>query len=160
MLPSMIFWYPKLTALEASEAGLIWSKTSAPTSYSSIIPVSFRRTDKKGTFKYMFRCSSGFFKCAYFQPVVAMPLVQAVCSVLILQASVHAKLVTKGTNVMLPVDVTTLVQSVQHVIRLQVNVLATLDTLVQLVIPVPPTFLLNWVERAQVSITLWKYFLQ
>ena len=83
-----------------------------------------------------------------------MPLVQADYSVLILQASVHAKLVTKGTNVMLPVNVTTLVQSVQHVIRPQVNVLATLDTLVQLAISVPPTTTEQVVELVQVSIIL------
>ena len=83
-----------------------------------------------------------------------MSLVQAVCSVLYLQDSVLAKLVIKGTNVKLPVDVTTLVQSVQHLIRPQVNALATLDTPVQLVIPVPPTFLLKWVELVQVSIIL------
>ena len=83
-----------------------------------------------------------------------MPLVQAVCSVLYLQASVLAKLVIKEPNVMLRVNVLTLVQSVQHVIRPRVNALATLDTLVQLVIPVPPTFLLKWVELVQVSIIL------
>ena len=75
--------------------------------------------------KYFLQC---FFMCTYFQPVVAIPMVQAVCSVLILQASALAKLVIKGTNVKLPVDVTTLVQSVQHVIRPQVNALAKLDT--------------------------------
>ena len=88
--------------------------------------------------KYVLQC---FFKCTYFQPVVAIPMVQAVCSVLILQASALAKLVIKGTNVKLPVDVTTLVHSVQHVIRPQVNALATLDTPVQLVIPVPASWL-------------------
>ena len=84
-----------------------------------------------------------------------MPLVQAVCSVLILRASVLAKLVIKGTNVKLPVDVTTLVQSVQHVIRPQVNVLATLDTPEELVIPVPPATSEQMVELANnVSIIL------
>ena len=57
-----------------------------------------------------------------------MSLVQAVCSVPYLQTFVLAKLVIKGTNVKLPVDVTTLVQLVKHVTRPQVNVLATLDT--------------------------------
>ena len=41
--------------------------------------------------KYVLHC---FFKWTYFQPVVAMPMVQAVCSVLILRASVLAKLDT------------------------------------------------------------------
>ena len=65
-----------------------------------------------------------------------------------------AKLVLKGPIVRLLVDVIQLVQSVQHVIRPRVNALATLDTLVQLVIPVPPTFLLKWVELVQVSIII------
>ena len=86
-------------------------------------------------------------------------MVQAVCSVLILQASALAKLVIKGTNVKLPVDVTTLVQSVQHVIRPQVNALAKLDTPEELVILVPPTTTEQVMELVQVSITLWKYVL-
>ena len=83
-----------------------------------------------------------------------MPLVQAVCSVLILLASVLAKLVIKGLNVMLPVDVTTLGQVAQHVISHQVNVLATLDTPEQLVIPVPRTTTEQVVELVQVTIIL------
>ena len=83
-----------------------------------------------------------------------MLLVQAVCSALNLQASVLATLVIKGPNVMLTADVITLVQAAQHVISPQVNVLAKLDTTEQLVIPVPPTILLNWVELVQVSIIL------
>ena len=89
-----------------------------------------------------------------------MPLVRAVCSVMYLQDSVLAKLVIKGTNVMLLVDVTTLVHFVQHVIRPRVNALAKLDTPDGLVIPVPPTTTDQVVELAQVSITLWKYVLQ
>ena len=64
-------------------------------------------------------------KCIYFQPVVAMPLVQVVCSVLIHLVNVPAKLVTKAPNVMLLVVVIRLVQVVQHVMRQQVNVLVT-----------------------------------
>ena len=89
-----------------------------------------------------------------------MSLVRAVCSVPYLQTFVLAKLVIKGTNVMLLVDVTTLVHFVQHVIRPRVNALATLDTPEELVILVPPTTTEQAVELAQVSITLWKYFLQ
>ena len=62
-------------------------------------------------------------KCIYFQPVVAMPLVQVVCSVLIHLVNVPAMLVTKAPNVMLLVVVILLVQVVQHVMRQQVNVL-------------------------------------
>ena len=49
--------------------------------------------------KYVLQC---FFKCTYFQPVVVMPLVQAVCTVLILQASVLAKLDTLEEIVNVP----------------------------------------------------------
>ena len=83
-----------------------------------------------------------------------MPLVQAVCSVLILQAYVLAKLVIKGPNVMLHVDVMPLGQAAQHVISHQVNVLATLDTPEQLVIPAPQTTTEQVVELVQVSIIL------
>ena len=83
-----------------------------------------------------------------------MPPVQAVCSVLILQASVLAKLVIKGPNVMLHVDVMPLVQAAQLVISHQVNVLATLDTQEQLVIPVLPTTTEQVVELVQVTISL------
>ena len=83
-----------------------------------------------------------------------MLLVQAVCSALNLQASVLATLVIKGPNVMLRVDVLTLVQSVQHVIRPRVNALATLDTPEQLVIPAPQTTTEQVVELVQVSIIL------
>ena len=62
-------------------------------------------------------------KCIHFQPVVAMPLVQVVCSVLIHLVNVPAMLVTKAPNVMLLVVVILLVQVVQHVMRQQVNVL-------------------------------------
>ena len=83
-----------------------------------------------------------------------MPPVQAVCSVQILQASVLAKLVIKGPNVMLHVDVMPLVQAAQLVISHQVNVLATLDTQEQLVIPVLPTTTEQVVELVQVTISL------
>ena len=53
-----------------------------------------------------------------------MPLVLAVCSVLIQVVNVPAKMATKAPNVMLLVVVIPLVQVAQHVIRQRVNVLA------------------------------------
>ena len=60
--------------------------------------------------KYVLHC---FFKCTYFQPVVAMPLVQEVCSVLILRAPVLAKLDTQEKLVM-PVPPNTTEQEAEH----------------------------------------------
>ena len=72
------------------------------------------------------------------QLVVAMPLVQAICNVLILLVSVLAMLVIKGPSVMLLVVAIPLVQAALHVTNQQVNVLAILDTLESHVIPVMP----------------------
>ena len=55
---------------------------------------------------------------------------------------------------MLHVDVMPLGQAAQHVISHQVNVLATLDTPEQLVIPAPQTTTEQVVELVQVSIIL------
>ena len=68
-----------------------------------------------------------------FQPVVVMPRVQAVYSVLIRLVNVPAMLDIKAQNVMLLVVVIPLVQTVQHVMLLQVNVLARMVLLVPLV---------------------------
>ena len=68
-----------------------------------------------------------------FQPVVVIPLVRAVCSVLIQVDNVPAMLDIKAQNVMLLVVVIPLVQTVQHVMLLQVNVLARMVLLVPLV---------------------------
>ena len=90
----------------------------------------------------------------YFQPVIAMALGQAVYNALIQLAFVHAMLVTRVPNVMLLAVVTPLVQVAQLVISHQVNVLATLDTQEQLVIPVLPTTTEQVEELVQVRIIL------
>ena len=64
--------------------------------------------------KYVLQC---FFKCTYSQPVVVIPLVQAVCIVLILQASVLAKLDTQE-ELVIPVPPTTIEQVTHGVIYL------------------------------------------
>ena len=73
---------------------------------------------------------------SYFQPVIVMPLVQAVCNVLIQQDNVPVMLVIRVLNVTLLVVVMALVQVVQHVMLLLVNALAILDTQEPHVIPV------------------------
>ena len=72
-----------------------------------------------------------------FQPVAVMRRVQAVCSVLIQLANVPAMLVIRAPSVILLVGVIPLVQAEQHVMLLQVNVLATMALLV------PPVLLLQ-----------------
>ena len=64
------------------------------------------------------------------QPVVVMPLVRAVCSVLIQVDNVPAMLDIKGQSVMLLVVVHHLDLVEQHVMLLLVNVLATMVILV------------------------------
>ena len=71
------------------------------------------------------------------QPVVVMPLVRAVCSVLIQVDNVPAMLDIKGQSVMLLVVVHHLVLLEQHVMLLLVNVLA------KMVFLVPPVTLLQ-----------------
>ena len=65
---------------------------------------------------------------SYFQPVIVMPLVQAVCNVLIQQDNVPVMLAIRVPNVMLLVVVIQQVQVVQHVMLLLANALAKLDT--------------------------------
>ena len=65
-----------------------------------------------------------------FQPVVVIPLVRAVCSVLIQVDNVPAMLDIKGQSAMLLVVVHHLVLLEQHVMLLLVNVLATMVILV------------------------------
>ena len=65
-----------------------------------------------------------FFKSVIFQHVIAMPLVQVVCNVLIQRVNVPAMLVTKEQNVMLLAVVMPLVRAARHVMLQQVNVLA------------------------------------
>ena len=73
---------------------------------------------------------------SYFQPVIVMPLVLAVCNVLIQQDNVPVMLVIRVLNVTLLVVVMALVQVEQHVMLLLVNALAILDTQEPHVIPV------------------------
>ena len=80
-----------------------------------------------------------------------MRLDQAVCNVLILLVNVPATLVSKAPHVTLLVDVTVLVQVGQLVMPLQVNVLATQDTLEPPVIPVPLITIEQVGELVQVS---------
>ena len=90
----------------------------------------------------------------YLQHVVAMVLVQVVCSVQIQQGNVPAMLVTKAPNVMQLVVAILLVQAVQHVMLLLVNALATVDTQELHVIHVPPTITEQVEELVQVRIIL------
>ena len=69
-------------------------------------------------------------KVVFSQTVDVMPLVQAVCSVLIQRANVPVMLATRVPNVMLLVVAIQQVQAAHHVTSLQDNVLA------KLVIPV------------------------
>ena len=80
-----------------------------------------------------------------------MRLDQAVCNVLILLVNVPVTLVSKVPHVTLLVDVTLLVQVAQLVMPLQVNVLATQDTLEPPVIPVPLITIEQVGELVQVS---------
>ena len=80
-----------------------------------------------------------------------MALVQAAYNVRIQQDNVLAMLDTKAPNVMLLVVVIILVQVAQLVMPLQVNVLATQDTLEPPVIPVPLITIEQVGELVQVS---------
>ena len=93
-----------------------------------------------------------FLQMNYFQPVIVMALVLAVCNVLIQLASVHAMLVTRVPNVMLFAVVTPLVQVAHLVISHQVNVLAILDTQEPHVILVPPITIEQVMEHVQVRV--------
>ena len=94
--------------------------------------------------------------CLHFQLVDVMELVQAVYNVLIQLVNVLAMLVTKAPNVMLLVVVIILVQVAQLVMPLQVNVLATQDTLEPPVIPVPLTTIEQVEEHVLVSFIFLK----
>ena len=83
--------------------------------------------------------------------MVAIPLVQAVCSVQILLVSVLAMLVTKAPNVMLLVVVTLLGLVVLHVISRLDNVLVKLGTPVSHVILVQQITIEQVMELVQVS---------
>ena len=85
-----------------------------------------------------------------------MRLDQAVCNVLILLANVPVTLVSKAPHVTLLVVVTLLVQVAQLVMPLQVNVLATQDTLEPPVIPVPLTTIEQVEEHVLVSFIFLK----
>ena len=89
-------------------------------------------------------------KCYFFQPVAVMPLVQAVCNVLIQLVFVHAMLVIKGHNAMLLVVVILLGQAVRHVISQLGNVLVKLVIQVSHVVPVQLTIIEQMMEHAQV----------
>ena len=88
----------------------------------------------------------------YLQHVVAMVLVQVVCSVQIQQGNVPAMLVTKVPSVMLLVVAIPLDQVVQHVMHQQVNVLAKLAILVLHAILAPPTIIEPVMELVQVRL--------
>ena len=81
-----------------------------------------------------------------------MALVQAVCSVQIHLVNVPARMATKEPNAMLLAGVIQLVQVVQHVMLLQVNVLAILDTQVPHAILVPPITIEQVMEHVQVRV--------
>ena len=88
-----------------------------------------------------------------FQLVVVMPPVLVICNVRILLDSAPALLVIRVQNVTLLVVVILLVQAALHVIRLQVNVLATLVTQEPLATLVTPTTIKQVLEQlVQVSI--------
>ena len=95
-------------------------------------------------------------KCYFFQPVAAMPLVQAVCNVLIQLVFVHAMLVIKGHNAMLLVVVILLGQAVRHVISQLGNVLVKLVIQVSHVVPVQLTIIEQMMEHAQVRFIISK----
>ena len=88
----------------------------------------------------------------YLQHVVAMVLVQVVCSVQIQQGNVPAMLVTKAPNVMQLAVVILLVQAVQHVMLLLVNVLARLVTQVSRAIPAQQITIEQVMELAKVRL--------
>ena len=73
-------------------------------------------------------CTIHLLTTFYLQPVSVMLLVQVVYNVLILLDSATAMLVIREQTVISLVVVTLLVQVAIHVINLQVNVLAILDT--------------------------------
>ena len=81
-----------------------------------------------------------------------MPLVQAVYNVRILLANVPAMLVIRAPSVMLLVGVIPLVQVALHVISLQVNVLAKLDTREQHVTHATQITTEQVTEHVQVSV--------
>ena len=88
----------------------------------------------------------------YFQPVIVMPLVQAVCNVLIQQDNVPVMLAIRVPNVMLLVVVIQQVQVAQHVMLLLGNALAILDTQEPHVTLVPQTTTEQVMELVQVQI--------
>ena len=81
-----------------------------------------------------------------------MPLVRAVCNVLIQPGNVPATLVIKEPNVMLLVVVIQQAQVAQHVMLLLVNALAILDTQEPHVTLVPQTTTEQVMELVQVQI--------
>ena len=97
-----------------------------------------------------------YLKCYFFQPVAAMPLVQAVCNVLIQLVFVHVMLVIKGHNAMLLVVAILLGQAVRHVISQLGNVLVKLVIQVSHVVPVQLTIIEQMMEHAQVPFIISK----
>ena len=82
-----------------------------------------------------------------------MPLVRAVCNVLIQLVNVLVMLATRVITVILLVVVIPPVQAAQHVISLQDNVHAKLATQEPHVTPVTPTTIKQAMELVQVSLS-------
>ena len=93
------------------------------------------------------------YKC-FFQPVVVMLLVLAICNALIQRVNVHAMLASKALHVMQLVVAILLVPVGQLVMLLQASALAILVILERHVIPVLPTTIEKVMELVQVI--LWK----
>ena len=97
-------------------------------------------------------CTIHLLTTFYLQPVSVMLLVQVVYNVLILLDSATAMLVIREQTVIPLVVVTLLVQVAIHVISLQVNVLAILDTQEPHVTLVTPNTTNQVMELVQVRI--------
>ena len=85
-----------------------------------------------------------------------MPLVRAVCSVLIQLDNVPAMLVIKAPNAILLVVVIQLDLVAQHVMLQQASVLVILAIQAPHVIRVPPTTIEQVMELAQVSVITYQ----
>ena len=94
-----------------------------------------------------------------FQPVIAMPLVQVLCNVLILVVNVPVMLGIRVPNVMLHVVVTLQAQVEQPVMLPPGNVLVTLDTQGQHVIHVLQTTTERVMALVAVSVMTYLLFL-